>query len=98
MVIGDSIVASLRRYSTKWRNFIFRYKTINLWIGGDRIENIFRHINNIVLPKSIKSVVKHCGTNNIDTSSLDEITAGVVTIARSISHRYPNIQAIVSGL
>ena len=97
-MIGDSIVASLRRYSTKWRNFIFRYKTINLWIGGDRIENIFRHINNIVLPKSIKSVVKHCGTNNIDTSSLDEITAGVVTIARSISHRYPNIQAIVSGL
>ena len=97
-MIGDSIVASLRRYSTKWRNFIFRYKTINLWIGGDRIENIFRHINNIVLPKSIKSVVKHCGTNNIDTSSLDEITAGVVTIARSISHRYPNMQVIVSGL
>ena len=98
MVIGDSIVASLRRYPRKWRNFFFRYKTINLGIGGDRTENIFWRINNIVLPKSIKSVVKHCGTNNIDTSSSDEITAGVVTIARSISHRYPNIQVIISGL
>ena len=51
-----------------------------------------------MLPKSIRSVVIHCGTNNIDTSSSDEISVGVVTIARSISHRYPNIEVIVSGL
>ena len=38
-----------------------------------------------MLPKSIRSVVIHCGTNNIDTSSSDEISVGVVTIARSIS-------------
>ena len=51
-----------------------------------------------MLPKSIRSVVIHCGTNNIDTSSSDEISVGVVTIARSIFHRYPNIEIIVSGL
>ena len=51
-----------------------------------------------MLPKSIRSVVIHCGTNNIDTSSSDEISVGAVTIARSISHRYPNIEVIVSGL
>ena len=75
-----------------------QYKTVNLGIGGDQIENVLWHINDIVLPKSIRSIVIHCGTNNIDTSSSDEISVGVVTIARSIFHRYPNIEIIVSGL
>ena len=39
-----------------------------------------------------------CGTNNIDTSSSDEIRLGVLTNAKSISHRYPNKQIIVRGL
>ena len=98
VVIGDSIVAGLRRYPTVWRNFILQYKTVNLRIEGDHIENVLWRINDIVLPKSIRSVVIHCGTNNIDTSSSDEISVGVVTIARSIFHRYPNIEIIVSGL
>ena len=98
MVIGDSIVAGLRRYPTVCRNFILQYKTINLGIGGVRIENVLWRINDIVLPKSIRSVVIHCGTDNIDTSSSDEISVAVVTIPRSISHRYPNIEVIVSVL
>ena len=51
-----------------------------------------------MLPKSIRSAVIHCGTNNIDTSSSDEISVSVVTIARCIFHRYPNIEIIVNGL
>ena len=98
VVIGDSIVAGLRRYPTVWRNFILQYKTVNLRIEGDHIENVLWRINDIVLPKSIRSVVIHCGTNNIDTSSSDEISVGVVTIARSIFHRYPKIEIIVNGL
>ena len=62
------------------------------------MENVLWRIKDIVLPKSIRSVVIHYGTNNIDTSSSDEISAGVVTITRSILHRYPNIEIIVSGL
>ena len=75
-----------------------QYKTVNLGIGRDRIENVLWRINDIVLPKSIRSVVIHWGTNNIDTSSSDEISVGVVTITRSISHRYRNIEIIVSAL
>ena len=53
-----------------------------------------------MLPKSIRPVVLHGGTNNIDTSSSDEINVGMVTIARSrsIFHRYANIEIIVRGL
>ena len=54
VVIGDSIVAGLRRYPTVWRNFILQYKTVNLGIGGDRIENVLWRINDKVLPKSIR--------------------------------------------
>ena len=87
VVIGDSIVAGLRRYPTAWRDFILQYKTINLGIGGDRVENVLRRINDIVPPKSIRSVVIHCGTNSIDTNNSIEISVGMVAIARSISHR-----------
>ena len=86
MVVIDSIVAGLRCYPTVWRNFILQYKTVNLGIGGDRIENVLWRINDIVFPKSIRSAVIHCGTNNINTSCSDEMVVGVVTIARSISH------------
>ena len=50
----DSIVAGLRRYPAVWRNFILQYKTVNLGIGRDRIENVLWRINDIVLPKSIR--------------------------------------------
>ena len=82
-------VAGLRRYPTVWRNFIFQYKTVNLGIGGDRIENLLWRINDVMLPKSIRSVVIHCGTNNTNTRGSDEISVDVVTIARSIFHSYP---------
>ena len=92
VVNGDSVVAGFRRYPTVWRNYILRYKATNIRIGGDRIENVLWRINDLVLPKSIQY-----GTNNIHSSSSDEISVGVVTIARSISHRQANIEIIVSG-
>ena len=71
VVVGDSIVAGLKRYAIVWRNLILQYKTVNLGIGGDRMQNVLWRIKDIVLPKSIRSVVIHYGTNNIDTSSSD---------------------------
>ena len=49
VVIGDSIVAGLRRYPTVWRNFILQYKTVNVGIGGDRIENVLWRINALTI-------------------------------------------------
>ena len=98
VVIGDSNVVGLRRYPRVWRNFILQYKTVNLRIGGDRCENVLWRINDIVLRKSIRSIVIHCGTNNIVTSNSNETSVGVVTMTRSIFHCYPNIEIIVSGL
>ena len=49
VVIGDSIVAGLRRYPTVWRNFILQYKTVNVGIGGDRIENVLWRIKALTI-------------------------------------------------
>ena len=54
VVIGDLVVAGLRHYPTVWRKFILQYKTVNLGIGGDGMENVLWSINDIVLPKSIR--------------------------------------------
>ena len=51
-----------------------------------------------MLPTSLRSVVIHYGTNNINTSSSDGVSLGVATVARFISHCHPNIVVIVSGL
>ena len=95
VVIGDSILGGLRRYPIVWKNFILQYKTINLRIWGDRIENVSWRINDTVLPKSVRSVVIHCGTDNINTSSSDEISLDAFTIARSISHRYQTLMLLL---
>ena len=100
-MIGNSIVVALGRYLTVWGNFFSRYKIKEILIIPSLVHFIqpsptIKHGRG--LSKSIRSVVTHCGTNNINTSSSDEISLGVVTIARPISHCYPNIEVIVSGL
>ena len=79
-------------------NFLLRCKFINLRVGEDQTEIVSWRVNDIALPKSARSAVIHCGTNNFDTSNLDEISLGTATIVRSISHRHPDIEVIVSGL
>ena len=49
VLIGDSIVAYLRRYSIVWRKLILRYKTVNLGIGGDQTKSVLWRIDDIVL-------------------------------------------------
>ena len=83
---------------TLWRTFFSRYKSINLGIGGKQAENVLWRVNDIALPKFFRSVVIHHGTNNVDTSSSDEISLGIVAIARSISHRHTTIEVIICGI
>ena len=82
MVIGNSIVAGLRRYSTVCRTFFSRYKTFYLGIRRDPAVNVLWCVNDIVLPKSFRSVVMHCSTNNNDTTYSDKISLSTAAIGR----------------
>ena len=95
VVIGDSILAGLRRYGELSFHDI---KVLTWELEEKQAENVLWRVNDIVLPKSFRSVVIHHGTNNVDTSSSDEISLGIVAIARSISHRHTTIEVIICGI
>ena len=66
VLIGDSIVAGLSHYANIWRTFFKTFDTLNYGIGGDRTQHVLSHAKNATLPSSLKYVVIHGGTNNID--------------------------------
>ena len=79
IIIGDSIVAGLRRYTNIWNN-LFGDRFINLGISGDRVENVLWRARGIPFLLSLKSVVILCGTNNINKDSPDDIAQGLIAI------------------
>ena len=96
--IGHSIVNGLSRYKHIWENFS-SYNTMNLGIGGDKIQNVFWRIKNETLPmKATRFLVLHCGTNNIDNDKLIDIAEGILSIANYVHERKPDIFIIIVEL
>ena len=65
IIIGDSIVASLTRYNSVWKN-LFGNEFANLGIFGDHVKNVLCRVRNIAFPPRLKNVVILCGTKNIN--------------------------------
>ena len=53
IIIGDSILAGLTRYSNIWNN-LFGNRFINLGISGDRVENVLWRARDIPLIKKCR--------------------------------------------
>ena len=66
LFIGDSIVAGLTRYQNIWKKYFKSPKTVNCGIPGDKTQHVFWRATNLFIPPSAKSIVVHCGTNNLD--------------------------------
>ena len=66
-LIGDSNVAGLSRYQAVWKKYYFKtYKALNCGIFRDRTQNFLWRAEDLPLPLSVKYLVVHCGTNNLD--------------------------------
>ena len=96
IIIGDSIVAGLNRYSQVWENFFTN--TINLGIGGDKIQHVLWRLRNTRLSPNINYVIVHCGTNNIDTNTPDDISNALVLAANLIHNYHPSVNVILSSV
>ena len=46
LIIGDSIAKSLRRYMDVWDRYFGKH-TVNLGIGGDKVEDVIWRIGNL---------------------------------------------------
>ena len=98
VIIGDSIVAGLSRYENIWWTFFKTFHTLNYGIGGDRTQHVLWRAENATLPNSLKYVVIHCGTNNIDCDQPRDIANGVISIGLKLQEKCRGLKVIVTGL
>ena len=98
VLIGDSIVAGLSHYANIWRTFFKTFHTLNYGIGGDRAQNVLWRAENATLPNSLKYVVIHCSTNNIDRDQPRDIANGVISIGLKLQEKCRGLKVIVTGL
>ena len=98
VLIGDSIVAGLSRYAKIWRTFFKTFHTLNYGIGGDCTQHVLWRAENATLPNSLKYVVIHCGTNNIDRDQPRDIANGVISIGLKLQEKCRGLKVIVTGL
>ena len=75
IIIGDSIVANFsKHYPDLWDND-FPY-TVNLGIGGDRIQHVWWRILNGGIPAYVPNILIHVGTNNLQHDPLMSLLRG----------------------
>ena len=98
VLIGDSIVAGLSRYANIWRTIFKTFHTLNYGIGGDCTQHVLWRAENATLPNSLKYVVIHCGTNNIDRDQPRDIANGVISIGLKLQEKCRELKVIVMDL
>ena len=96
LLIGDSIVSGLSRYESVW-NSHFK-NALNQGIGGDKTEHVLWRLRNTRLSRSIKFVVIHCSTNNIDFNQPDNIASALIAMVEKIHMYRPEVNVILSGI
>ena len=97
IIIGDSIVAGLTRYTNIWNN-LFGNSFINLGISGDRVENVLWRDREIPFIPSLENVVILCGTNNINKDSPHDIAQGLIAIGSAFKNQPSNPNIFISGI
>ena len=96
--LGDSIVAGLSRYPNVWSKYFGSLNALNLGISGDRTQHVLWRARNLVLTDSVKYVVIHCGTNNVDANKPDDIADGIIEIGLSLRKTYPHLKFLLTSL
>jgi len=98
LLIGDSLIAGLSRYDFVWQKYFFRRNTLNCGMGGDRTLNVLWRSQFMALPTGLKSIVIHCGTNDVGTLTPYEIAKNIISIGVTLKSRSPNAFIVITGL
>ena len=88
----------MSRYANIWRSFFKTFDTLNYGIGGDCTQHVLWRAENATLPNSLKYVVIHCDTNNIDRDQPRDIANGVIAIGLTLQEKCSGLKVIVTGL
>jgi lysophospholipase L1-like esterase len=98
LFLGDSIT-QMWNNNDVWQRFYGSRKAANFGLGGDGTQHLLWRISNGELAGiTPKVVVLLIGTNNISTSSAEEIAQGITAIVHVLRDRLPNAQVLLLGI
>lgn len=98
ILCGDSIIAGLSRYNSVWNKHFKPWNALNFGIGGDQTQHVLWRMENMTLPQTVEHAVLHCGTNNIDRDSPQEIAEGIISCGLVLQENNAELNVIVTGL
>ena len=98
LFIGDSIVAGLSRYKSIWKRYFEKKNAINCGIGGDQTQHVLWRASKMILPKNINHIVVHCGSNNLQHSSPEDIASAIILIGVTLTERCSNVKVLITGI
>ena len=97
LIIGDSIAKGLCRYMDIWDHY-FGKDTVNLGIGGDKVEDIIWRVSNLDASKEVRYVDLIWGTNNIDKNVPADIVKSIKYAIQLIKCKFYNCSVIISEI
>ena len=98
LLIDDSIVSGLSRYSRVWSKYFEPYDVLNFGSPGDCVEKVMWRVQHGKLPAQLEITVIHAGTNNVDKHPVHDIASGIIQIASYILSKKPGSNVIITGL
>ena len=66
-------------------------------MGGDKDENLLWRAENLEFPPAIRQIVIHCGTNNIEANTSNNIANGLLCSALTIKKRNSVTNVCITG-
>ena len=85
-LLGESLIQGLSRYAGVWNSF-FGKNTLNCVMRDDNVENFLWRAEILEIPPNIRQVIIHCGTNNIETNTPNDIANGLLCSTLTIEKR-----------
>ena len=85
LLLGDSILAGASRYPNVWNEYFNPINTLNLGIGGDRIQNDLWQATDLPLLSSVKNVVILWRTNDIPIETPHDLADCIIGIGSIFS-------------
>ena len=80
-----------------WDNY-FGKDTVNLGIGGDKVEDIIWRVSNLDASKEVRYVDLIWGTNNIDKNVPADIVKSIKYAIQLIKCKFYNCSVIISEI
>ena len=97
VLLNDSLIQGLSRYTKVWNSF-FGKDTLNCGIRGDKVENLLWRAEKLEFLPAIRQIVIHCGTNNIEENTPNDIANGLRCSALIIKKKEQRYKYIHTGL